>query len=747
VSFLRLAFKIKVNQLANIHFLPKKGQKWPKNSKNSPADGIFCIFSRLLKNEKIPAFWSVLPMKKGWQSNLAIAGAGLAILLAFHLSGRSQYIDWDLFDWAEQHPWRQPTVPANSAFVLVDESSLAAISRDPFASKWPWPRTLFAAMLAGLHQAGAKEVVMDFIFLEPSEEAENDATLASYAAACQEVILGGLKSRGPVFWGGDFGKKYASFGLEERVGLADADADADNVMRIYPWPKSLAQRATGGLTQPPSAAPPLLRWYGGLNSLRQAGVPVLPAAPFVARGYEVFEKVSQIHPDYTPDAVVAGLAGIPELHGGDFEKVRGKVVFVGVNAAGTYSSAHDLVATPVGSQEPGVLVHWTAWEDAMNGGFIHVVPRWLVLGLAIALGAVIFGAGWHWPQLGLTALLAVGLVAAALGGSYFGLSRGLWLAPTSPLAGVSLGLLCITSLNFLREQNRKREIQAIFGSYVSPAVVTQLLRHPDSIKLGGEKRDITVFFSDLVGFTDLSEKMDPERLLWVVNHYFNEMSPLIMDEGGYLDKYIGDALMGVFGSPEPLENHALSACRVALACRDRLPRVNAEIEKREGVKLAARIGINTGSMIVGNLGSERKKNYTVIGDAVNLASRLEGANKEFGTDILIGEETERGVRGHVVTRPIARLRVKGKHQAVQVHELIDWPARIDGGRHAFLAAYGEGYARFMGKQFSAAAAAFARAREIAPGDRMVAKYFDWTMAMMEKPLPADWQGIYQLEAK
>jgi adenylate cyclase len=685
-------------------------------------------------------------MKKGWQINLAIAGAGLAILLVFHLSDRSQYLDWAMFDWAEQRPWRQSAVPANSAFVLVDESSLAAISQAPFASKWPWPRTLFAAMIAGLHQAGARQVVMDFIFLEPAEDAENDANLAAYAAACPEVILGGLKHKGPVFWEGNFGKTNAKFGLEERVGLADTDTDADNVMRLYPWPKSLAQRASPELKKQPSAAP-MLRWYGGLEALRQAGVPIIPATNFVRQGYEILDKINHAHPDYTPDGVAAGLAKASELHGGDFEKVRGKVVFVGVSAAGTYSSANDLVATSVGAQEPGVLVHWTAWANATGGGFIRVVPRWLLLGLAMALGAVVFSVGWQWPRLGLTAALAAVLATAAFGVSYLGLSWGLWLAPTSPLAGVGLGLLCITSRNFLREQNRKREIQAIFGSYVSPAVVTQLLRDPDSIKLGGEKRDITVFFSDIVGFTDLSEKMDPARLVWLVNYYFNEMSPLLIDAGGYLDKYIGDALMGVFGSPESLENHALAACRVAIACRDRLPHVNLEIEKREGVKLAARIGINTGSMIVGNLGSERKKNYTVIGDAVNLASRLEGANKEFGTSILIGEETERRVRDQVVTRPIARLRVKGRQQAVQVHELIDWPAKLDDTRRAFFAAYGEGYARFMGGEFSAAVAAFARARAIAPSDYMAVKYFDWATAMMEKPLPDDWQGIYHMEAK
>src|SRR5579862_5852594 len=156
-------------------------------------------------------------MKTGWRINLAIAGAGLAILLVFHLSDRSQYLDWAMFDWAEQHPWRQPQVPANSAFVLVDEASLAAISSNDsysYASKWPWPRTLFAAMIAGLHQAGAKQVVMDFDFLEPSDDEEQDATLAAYAAACPEVVLGGLKGRGPVFWGGQFGQTNARLRLE-----------------------------------------------------------------------------------------------------------------------------------------------------------------------------------------------------------------------------------------------------------------------------------------------------------------------------------------------------------------------------------------------------------------------------------------------------------------------------------------------------------------------------------------------------
>ncbi|MSU45721.1 MAG: adenylate/guanylate cyclase domain-containing protein [Lacunisphaera sp.] len=210
----------------------------------------------------------------------------------------------------------------------------------------------------------------------------------------------------------------------------------------------------------------------------------------------------------------------------------------------------------------------------------------------------------------------------------------------------------------------------MFGAYVDPGVVAQLVQNPDFIRLGGERREATVFFSDLVGFTDLSEKLkdQPELMVEVVNAYLDETSECLLNHGAYVDKYIGDAVMAAFGVPQPLPDHALAACRAALDAQRLIAGINARYAVMVGVQLAMRIGLNTGELIVGNVGSSRKKNYTVMGDTVNLASRLEGANKVFGTGILLGDEA-----GRRAFFPLARLRVKGKLEAIEVHTLLGIP--------------------------------------------------------------------------
>jgi len=320
-----------------------------------------------------------------------------------------------------------------------------------------------------------------------------------------------------------------------------------------------------------------------------------------------------------------------------------------------------------------------------------------------------------------------------------------FFAPSLPVAAVVATLLASTTHNFWRERKRKREIQDIFGSYVSKQVVDKLLKDPDTIRLGGEKKELTVFFSDLAGFTDLSEKLPPEELVDVVNRYLAAVTDFILDNNGYVDKYIGDAVMGVFGSPEPISNHALGACRAALATRNWMAKAFADTP----VKLHARIGLNTGQMVVGNVGSERKKNFTVLGDAVNLASRLEAANKDVGTLILIGEDTERMVRGHFLVRPIARLRVKGKQQPNQTYELVAEKGGADQATAEFVATYTTGYEHFMKRDFAAARAQFEQAKSRRPDDRMTQLYLDKAAKFeYEKsaPLPPDWD-VLELKTK
>ena len=344
---------------------------------------------------------------------------------------------------------------------------------------------------------------------------------------------------------------------------------------------------------------------------------------------------------------------------------------------------------------------------------------------------------------------AVILALALPFGAYLALSSGWFFGPGTPVVAVGLTLLGVVAENYWLEQARKREIQAMFGAYVDPGVVAQLVRDPDSIRLAGEKRDATVFFSDLAGFTDLSEKLKdhPEQMVAVVNAYLDATSECLLNHGAYVDKYIGDAVMAVFGVPAPLPEHALAACRAALAAQGLVADLNSRYAAAAGVTLAVRIGLNTGELIVGNVGSSRKKNYTVMGDTVNLASRLEGANKAFGTHILLGEETARRVAGVLATRPLARLRVKGKQEAIEVHALHGETAALSATEREFLAVYRVGYDAYVNRRFGEAATALARAEGLLPDDLTTRRLREESARHAQTPPSADWEPVLILDSK
>jgi adenylate cyclase len=404
---------------------------------------------------------------------------------------------------------------------------------------------------------------------------------------------------------------------------------------------------------------------------------------------------------------------------------------------------------PVGGVEPGVLLHWTAWANGIMDGFITELAWPWVLGTAALAGAVVLLVGLSRPSLAapVAAAAAAALGGLVLGGAYAALSAGWWLPPATPAAGVVLVLMGVVAEKFWGEQRRKREIQAMFGAYVDPAVVRELVRDPGAIRLGGERREATVFFSDLVGFTELSEKLPPEQMVEVVNAYLEETSECLHRHGAYVDKYIGDAVMAVLGAPQRLPDHALAGCRAALEARAALDGINARHAARVGVHLAVRIGLNTGEMLVGNLGSSRKKQYTVMGDTVNLASRLEGANKAFGTGILLGEETARRVQAAMVTRPLARLRVKGKHQAIEVHTLHGAAGTLPADELEFVETYRAGYAALCQRRFAEAAATLARAQALRPGDLSTDRWQQAAAAFTTTPPPPDWEPVISLDSK
>ena len=606
--------------------------------------------------------------------------------------------------------------------------------------RWPFPRTIFAQLIVALQQAGASRVLVDFTFFEEAEPLE-DATLASVAAASPSVILACTRERPPVFWNKDFISAHPLFFQKPRTGLVEFPADPDGVARTYPTDGSLAAAAF----DPPATASAgrLIRWHGALNKLAEKGVTVLSAAPFIEAGRAIVSRLQAADPDFGPEKFARALAKESPLTGPSAELIRGRTVFVGTNASGT----SDFKPLPVGEVQPGVLLHWTAWTNLAGNGFITPVPRLVMLLSALLVSGAIIWAGRKQTEIAAPLRMAGVVALLFVGGSYAALSAGWFFPPATPIAAVLLTLLGVVAETLWVEQARKREIQSMFGAYVDPEVVAQLVRNPDSIQLGGERREATVFFSDLAGFTDLSEKLPPEQMVEVVNAYLEQTSECLHRHGAYVDKYIGDAVMAVFGVPLPLADHAIAACKSALEAHRSIETINEKYAVKDGVKLKVRIGLNTGEMIVGNLGSSRKKNYTVMGDAVNLASRLEGANKAFGTGILIGHETARRVQGAIVPRPLARLRVKGKAQAIEVHTLHGLPADLSSTEREFIAAYQTGYDAYVTGRFVEGAAALKRADGIIAGDLTTARLRDECERYSAQPPPAGWEPILTLESK
>ena len=423
--------------------------------------------------------------------------------------------------------------------------------------------------------------------------------------------------------------------------------------------------------------------------------------------------------------------------------LSGTTVFIGANAAATF----DAIATPLGAPEPGVVLQWNAFASLQAGDYLRdpgPVPAWIaaLLVLLVLPWSARSGAGQQRQSLLAAGLLILLLIAS---GALF--LAGLWFAPGLPMVAVAIAFTAIAAESFRVERARKNEIQGWFGAYVSPAVVTRLLADPDAIELGGELRELSVSFSDVAGFTTISEKLSPPDLVAMINELLDGQTACILDHGGYLDKYIGDAIMAVFGSPEPLQNHAELACRAALAGQAALQRFNDKIESRYGMRLGMRTGINTGPVVVGNVGSSRKKNYTVLGDAVNLASRLEGANKETGTLILLGPQTAAYAEASMVLRPAARLQVKGKTQAVEVFELLAERHGADKAVLRFAEVFSSGYRAFCGRDFAAAIKAFGMALGLRPDDHLSAAYLEQSQVLLAHPPAAMWQAILKLETK
>jgi len=426
------------------------------------------------------------------------------------------------------------------------------------------------------------------------------------------------------------------------------------------------------------------------------------------------------------------------------EALKDKIVLMGATAVGIY----DLRVTPFSGVSPGVEIQATVLDNLLRSNFIRVpkfgLPLMLLtlLGLGVMLGLLLpqLSAAWAFV---FTLLLIEGVTFS----NYFLFSRlGIQLElfyPLMEIVGVYLG---ITMQRFLAEERERLRIRKAFESYVAPAVVQEMLKHPEALRLGGERRVISVLFTDIRGFTTMSEHLDPEGVVKLLHDFLNPMSNIIIDQGGTIDKYMGDAIMALFGAPLEQPDHARQACRAALQMEDTLEELNRQWAKQGRPPLRIGVGVNTGPVAVGNMGSDRLFDYTAIGDNVNLASRLEGLTKYYGTNILISQATAGALENGFILRDVDRVKVKGKAQASDIFEVMG-EGEPDPELARFLTAYHQGLALYRQMRWPDSIAAFEKALEVLPDDAPSRRYLALARKHQETPPHPEWEAVTVMEEK
>jgi class 3 adenylate cyclase len=398
--------------------------------------------------------------------------------------------------------------------------------------------------------------------------------------------------------------------------------------------------------------------------------------------------------------------------------VAGKVCFIGSTAA----AAADFVPTPLGVRMPGVHVHGWIYETIATGRYVTAAPGWVSALVILACGLLTARVAATHP-VPFTALASVALAVgyAALNAGVIFAFGGVWLVVVAPLAAMFVSLLAVTGYRQVTEERAKREIRDMFSHALSPALVDRLMEDPDIARLGGQQRSITCLFSDLAGFTSLSERLGPEQTVRLLNRYFDRVTEAIQSRGGgYLNKFLGDGIFCFFGAPVMQDDHPVRAILAAIECGREVRRMNAGEEGPlpGGVTLGIRVGIATGEAMVGNCGSSQRMDYTAIGDSVNLAARLEAANKYFGTDILVSQATwDRAADAGYLARPLGCVLVTGQSEPVGLWNVVGMAGGCDASTREAVADFTDALDAFADRQFGQAIAGWQRVLEHWPQDR------------------------------
>lgn len=681
---------------------------------------------------------------------------------------------------------RGPKDTSESPVVLVAISNQAD---DQIPERWPWSRDVFAHLIHNLNDAGAKVIGLDVIFNQPDRYApENDTLMAEAMKEHGNVVLGANLARegGQVMRVEPF-QLFRDYNPNP-YGIIALDPDTDGAIRNYRLSRTHMDSTyhTFGLE--------LIRRYKGIDDsvrLQREGdhyrfgnflIPVRSENNLMVNYHggpgsflEFSLDIIIDDADYLTieDQEIWGYESVEEKQIGIFDDPEMGLLYTGdledkiVIVGATMPELHDFHSTPFapGDAMPGYEIHANAVETILSGNYIKTAgfgKNLLVLfitSILTALITVFTSAMWGlWLVIALVGVLGYGVTYAFVSLSYS-------LELIAPVMAVLLGYVGTQTYNYFVAQREKNRVQNMFGSYVSPALVDQMVESEEEPTLGGEEVNITAFFSDIQSFSAFSEKLQPTELVELINEYLTEMTDILTEERGTLDKYIGDAIVAFFGAPVPVEDHAYRACITS----QRMLQKQAELREKwaaEGDKwpdivsqMQTRIGINTGLMLTGNLGSTTRFNYTMMGDNVNLAARCESGAKAYGAYCMVTEETKREAEkfgDECVFRYLDKIIVVGRTQPVGVYEIMGLKSYLDSDSYTCLRLYNEGIQFYLNQEWDKAIEILIESAKYEPmqPDRDFGVKTNPSLVMIERckemkavPPGEDWDGVFEMKSK
>lgn len=614
----------------------------------------------------------------------------------------------------------------NIVILAIDDASLAKIGR------WPWSRDVHARLIRKLTSLEVKAIGYDINFPEASNP-DHDADLVDALLAAGNVIL--PIELNTYLQGGQLRFTSASSirsiatiqTAATAVGHTNIPLDRDNVARRVP----LTVQSEDGSTVDAFA----------VQVARRADIRITnQQVPSLDR----MGHLTIAYPNHPGQAFqVISIADILDDSKNWFA-LKDKVIFVGATAR----DLHDVQLVPTSSGEPmpGVEIHASIFDTLVSKTWIQSAPLWLELFFLAVIALILAGlVPFIRPRISVPAVIVLWIVIIV--GAFIAFESGWIVDIVWPTLLIVFGSIALLIERWIQTDKQKKEIRNAFNRYVAPSVVDQLIEDPSKLKLGGERRHMTVLFSDLRGFTTLSEGLTPEKLVEVLNSYLHEMTSIVFEEQGVLDKYIGDAVMAFWNAPFDQPDHAMRAVRTAVKMRDKLKEMNKNGTFPAGIELKVGVGMNTGEMVVGNIGADMRFDYTVIGDAVNLSSRTEGLCKEYGVEIIVTENTAKDLGDEVLLRKLDKVAVKGKKEPITIYHVLSLKEQITDEARRRVAKFEEALQAYFDRKFEEAITKAKAYLEIWPEDVAAQNLIKRCEAYHQTPPPAEWDGTYVLTKK